>query len=81
MINDAIAAAESVLFGSLAWSGLAGAGLALLILSGIPLGRWACRRDPGPLRAHPANNRAACPHPDICPTCRTLADRAEEHAQ
>ncbi|AYD86234.1 hypothetical protein SEA_DAROLANDSTONE_46 [Streptomyces phage Darolandstone] len=26
-----------------------GAAVALLLASGVPLGRWACRRDPGPL--------------------------------
>ncbi|MGW1277989.1 hypothetical protein ACWD4V_13695 [Streptomyces tsukubensis] len=42
----------------------------LLVVSGYPLGRLACRRDPGPLRRHPADIRGACP-PD-CITCTAL---------
>ncbi|MFI5808899.1 hypothetical protein [Streptomyces sp. NPDC051561] len=48
--------------------------LVLVVLaSGIPLGRWACRRDPGPLRRHPADTRGACD--PTCPTCTVLAER------
>ncbi|MEW2573630.1 hypothetical protein [Streptomyces sp. NPDC047070] len=50
------------------------AGALLLVLSGVPLGRWACRRDPGPLRRHPADTRGACPA--YCPTCTALARKA-----
>ncbi|MFF5568078.1 hypothetical protein ACFY7Z_25735 [Streptomyces sp. NPDC012623] len=33
----------------------------LVVASGVPLGRLACRRDPGPLRRHPADACGACP--------------------
>ncbi|MFD8546812.1 hypothetical protein [Streptomyces sp. NPDC059649] len=42
----------------------------LVVASGLPLGRLACRRDPGPLRRRPADTRGACP-PD-CTTCTAL---------
>ncbi|MGW7413414.1 hypothetical protein [Streptomyces sp. NPDC054863] len=48
--------------------------VALLVLaSGVPLGRLACRRDPGPLRRHPADTRGACP--SDCRTCTALKER------
>ncbi|MFD7716195.1 hypothetical protein [Streptomyces sp. NPDC059814] len=43
---------------------------ALVVASGVPLGRLACRRDPGPLRRHPADTRGACP--PHCTTCTAL---------
>ncbi|MEV7501714.1 hypothetical protein [Streptomyces sp. NPDC093018] len=42
----------------------------LVVASGVPLGRLACRRDPGPLRRHPADTRGACP--PHCTTCTAL---------
>ncbi|MEU2179700.1 hypothetical protein [Streptomyces thermolilacinus] len=41
-----------------------------VVASGVPLGRLACRRDPGPLRRHPAGTRGACPR--HCITCTAL---------
>ncbi|CAL9296711.1 hypothetical protein [Streptomyces sp. SudanB25_2051] len=49
---------------------LAAALVVLLVVSGVPLGRLACRRDPGPLRRHPADTRGACP--PHCITCTAL---------
>ena len=56
-----------------------------VLASGIPLGRWACRRDPGPrARRRDADRallhlaRAGCTNPAQCPTCTTLTDRAKE---
>jgi hypothetical protein len=62
--------------------------LALFIGSGMPLGRWVCRTDPGP--CHQRRSRAEadrallrlaqgegrCPHD--CITCRVLAERTSE---
>ncbi|GGZ96546.1 hypothetical protein GCM10010329_17200 [Streptomyces spiroverticillatus] len=45
----------------------------LVVLSGIPLGRIACRRDPGPRRRHPADTRGACVAE--CRTCTALKER------
>ncbi|MEV0115559.1 hypothetical protein AB0H77_20325 [Streptomyces sp. NPDC050844] len=42
----------------------------LVVASGVPLGRRACRREPGSLRRHPADTRGACPH--NCTTCTAL---------
>ncbi|MEU3917095.1 hypothetical protein [Streptomyces sp. NPDC029004] len=56
--------------------------LALVVASGVPLGRWACRRDPGPFDRADADRallrlaRTGCDRPDQCPTCTALADRA-----
>ncbi|MCX4824228.1 hypothetical protein OG883_31105 [Streptomyces sp. NBC_01142] len=57
-----------------------------LLASSVPLGLWACRRDPGPLasrRARADADRAllrlahtGCVRPDQCPTCPALAERA-----
>jgi hypothetical protein len=62
--------------------------LALVVASGVPLGLWACRRDPGPLarnRARDADRallrlakgEGRCPHG--CTTCRVLTERAQEN--
>ncbi|TGB14406.1 hypothetical protein [Streptomyces sp. MZ04] len=53
---------------------LAALAVLLVIVSGIPLGRRACRRDPGPLRRHPADTRGACS--PTCPTCTALAEES-----
>lgn len=42
----------------------------LVVASGVPLGRLAGQRDPGPLRRHPADTRGACP--PRCTTCTAL---------
>ncbi|MFE7017698.1 hypothetical protein ACFVAQ_45855 [Streptomyces sp. NPDC057651] len=59
--------------------------VAVILASGIPLGRWACRRDPGPrARARAADRallrlaRTGCTNPAQCPTCTTLDDRTKE---
>ncbi|MFI5474987.1 hypothetical protein ACIA6D_32860 [Streptomyces cacaoi] len=70
------------------------AGLAIVaagLASGVPLGLWACRRDPGPLagrraRAHADRAllrlaRTGCARTDQCPTCSDLTERAQETHQ
>jgi len=61
--------------------------VAVVLASGVPLGLWACRRDPGPLagrRTHRDADRALlrlarsegrCPRG--CTTCRALTERAK----
>ncbi|MET7616979.1 hypothetical protein [Streptomyces sp. NPDC005408] len=49
---------------------LAALAVLLVLVSGVPLGRLSCRRDPGPLRRHPADTRGACP--PHCTTCTAL---------
>ncbi|MDX3063435.1 hypothetical protein PV518_14790 [Streptomyces sp. ND04-05B] len=60
--------------------------VALVLASGVPLGRWACRRDPGPLARDRSADRALlrlakgegrCPRG--CTTCRVLTERAKEN--
>ncbi|MEW2297336.1 hypothetical protein ABZ719_32320 [Streptomyces sp. NPDC006743] len=61
--------------------------LALVVASGVPLGLWACRRDPGPLRDRTADRallrlakgEGRCPRG--CTTCRVLTERTEENDQ
>lgn len=63
--------------------------VAAVLTSGVPLGLWACRRDPGPLagrrtradRALLRLARTGCAHPDQCPTCSALTERAQETHQ
>ncbi|WP_328361455.1 hypothetical protein OG800_26535 [Streptomyces sp. NBC_00445] len=65
--------------------------VAAVLASGVPLGLWACRRDPGPLAGRPDRAhadrallrlaRTGCAHPDQCPTCSTLTERAQETHQ
>jgi hypothetical protein len=73
-------------------SSLAGlATVAAVLASGVPLGLWACRRDPGPLAGRRARVRAdrallrlartGCARPDQCPTCSALTERAQETHQ
>lgn len=58
----------------------------LFIASGVPMARWACHEDPGPLarvrerdvdRAllRLAKGEGRCPH--NCITCRVLAERSQ----
>lgn len=62
--------------------------VALVVASGVPLGLWACRRDPGPLarnRARDADRallrlakgEGRCPR--SCTTCRVLTERTQEN--
>ncbi|KAB1141387.1 hypothetical protein F7R91_32700 [Streptomyces luteolifulvus] len=60
--------------------------LALVVASGVPLGLWACRRDPGPLACTCDTDRALlrlakgegrCPR--NCITCRVITERAQEN--
>ncbi|MCY0959623.1 hypothetical protein [Streptomyces sp. H27-H5] len=64
--------------------------VALVLASGVPLGRWACRRDPGPLARNRARARdtdrallrlakgeGRCPRG--CTTCQVLTERAKEN--
>ncbi|MET8098803.1 hypothetical protein ABZV29_20305 [Streptomyces sp. NPDC005236] len=73
-------------------SGPAGlAAVAAVLASGMPLGLWACRRDPGPLAGRRDRARAdrallrlartGCARPDQCPTCSALTERAQETHQ
>ncbi|MFF9034007.1 hypothetical protein ACF090_00855 [Streptomyces sp. NPDC014892] len=71
-------------------SSLAGLAIVAAVLaSGVPLGRWACRRDAGPLagrrdradRALLRLTRTGCARPDQCPTCSALTERAQENHQ
>lgn len=65
--------------------------VALATASGVPLGMWACRIDPGPLAGRRARRRAdralarlaraGCANPAQCPTCTAYADRAEGNDQ
>ncbi|MGW8876365.1 hypothetical protein [Streptomyces mirabilis] len=63
-------------------SGPAGLAIVAAVLaSGVPLGLWACRRDPGPFAGRRDRARAGCARPDQCPTCSALAERAQETHQ
>ncbi|MGW0756149.1 hypothetical protein ACWD1Y_06610 [Streptomyces sp. NPDC002814] len=71
-------------------SSLAGLAIVAAVLaSGVPLGLWACRRDPGPLAGRRARAdrallrlaRTGCARPDQCPTCSALTERAQETHQ
>lgn len=63
--------------------------VALVFASGVPLGLWACRRDPGPLARRRHADRAlarlargegrACPRG--CTTCRVITERTQENGQ
>ncbi|MFJ8018671.1 hypothetical protein [Streptomyces sp. NPDC096311] len=58
--------------------------LALVVASGVPLGLWACRRNPGPLARNAdrallrlAKSEGRCPCG--CTSCRVLTERAQEN--
>ncbi|WP_416963115.1 hypothetical protein [Streptomyces sp. Agncl-13] len=62
--------------------------VAIVIAGGVPLGRWACRRGPGPLAGRQsrsadrallrlAKGEGRCPRG--CLTCRVLTERTQEN--